>query len=89
MAIPDRPPGGGLSPFAWFTAASLGSLSKPQIPNFINKSAAEEEQPQVSFPITRVAGATGGAKETTGNINGNKADLRSMAIQPQTQLEMC
>lgn len=84
MAIPDRPTGGVLSPFAWFAAASLGFLSKPQIPDFINNLAAEEERPQISLLITRVAEATVGAKNTTGNVPGTKADLRQMESSQPT-----
>ena len=67
-----------MSPFARFAAASLGFLSKPQIPDFMNKPAAEEERAQISLPTTRDAAATAGAKNTTANTAGKKADLRRM-----------
>lgn len=51
---PDGPTDAVLSPFACLATVSLGFLSKPQVPD-INKSAAVEEQLQMSLTITTEA----------------------------------
>lgn len=89
---PDGPTDAVLSPFACSVSASLGFLLKPQILD-INKSAAAEEQLQISLMITT---------EATGELEGEpvsyqldpdlkllQPDMKHTQGPAQTQTSVC